>query len=217
MYVLLERTTIAEAGNGAKRGNALSAPRRSARFAIMVMLTVATLISAPESPGACLSGGEGHPAWPPRSTVLESAAQGPILLRPEGVRSVLRVPQQLAQVSPGEVLRRAGASRRLLLLLCDLRAAQTPETLFHVYLNLPEHTDQATRTRHLLAQFNFFEAIRPDDTTTPVWQSFDITQTVAALAEQGMIETEATLTILAARSFDPESRPSVGRIAIVPQ
>lgn len=130
---------------------------------------------------------------------------------------MLRVPQQLAQVSPGEVLRRAGANRRLVLLLCDLRAAETPETLFHVYLNLPEKANQAARARHLLAQFNFFEAVQPNGTTMPVWQSFDITQTVGALAEQGMLETEATLTILAARRFDPKSRPSVGRIAIVEQ
>jgi hypothetical protein len=104
-----------------------------------------------------------------------------------------------------------------MLLLCDLRAAQTPETLFHVYLNLPEHADQATRARHLLTQFNFFAALRPGDTTPPVWQSVDVTRVIVALAEQGMIETAATLTILAARPFDPASRPSVGRITIVQQ
>ena len=130
---------------------------------------------------------------------------------------MLQLRQNLARHTPGEVLRRVMASRRLMLLLCDLRAAQTPETVFHVYLNLPNAADAATRQRHLLAQFNFFGAIRPDDTTTPVWQSVDVTHAVRTLAEQGMLETEATLTILAARPFDPDSRPSVGRLAIVQQ
>ena len=128
---------------------------------------------------------------------------------------MLRPAQKLTQGSPGQVLRRAVASRRLMLLLCDLRTRQTPETLFHVYLNLPEQPDQATRQRHLLAQFNFFTAARPGDTTTPIWQSVDITQVVGALAERGVLETDATLTILAARLFDPESRPTIGRLAIV--
>lgn len=187
------------------------------RFAIMVMLAITTHLTAPELSEACLGGREGPAELHPSSTVLESAAQGPTVLRPEGVRSVLRSPQHLAGIGPGEALRRAGASRRLLLLLCDLRAAQTPETLFHVYLNVPEHADQATRTRHLLAQVNFFAALRPGDTTTPVWQSVDVTRVVGALAKQGMLETAATLTILAARPFDPKSRPSIGRIAIVQQ
>ena len=153
----------------------------------------------------------------PSSTLLESASQGPIVLRPEGVRIVLRLPHDLTGVSPSEVLRRAGAGHRLILLLCDLRAARTPQTLFHIYLNLPEQADQAMRMSHLLAQFNFFAAVRPGDTITPVWQSFDVTHTVSALVEQGVLDTEATLTILAARMFDPESLPSVGRFAIVRQ
>jgi hypothetical protein len=103
------------------------------------------------------------------------------------------------------------------LLLCDLRAAETPETLFHVYLNLPEKVDQDARARHLIAQFNFFTALRPGDKTLPVWQSFDITQPVDILTKQGDIKTKVTLTILAAQPFDPKSRPSVGHIAIVQQ
>ncbi len=82
---------------------------------------------------------------------------------------------------------------------------------------LAEAADQATRESHLLAQVNFYEALQPGDTTTPVWQSVDVTRVVGALAKQGMLETAATLTILAARPFDPKSRPSVGRIAIVQQ
>lgn len=187
------------------------------RFAIMVMLTITTHVTAPQLSEACLGGREGHADVDPRNTLLESASHGPIVLHPEGIRSVLRPPQDLARVAPGELLRRAVASRRLLLLLCDLRAVQTPETLFHVYLNLPEQADQATRGRHLLAQFNFFGAGRPGDTTMPVWQSFDVTHVVSTLAEQGVLETEATLTILAARTFDSKSRPSVERIAIVQQ
>jgi hypothetical protein len=130
---------------------------------------------------------------------------------------VLHPRQDRAGVAPGEVLRRAVVSRRLILLLCDLRAEQTPETLFHVYLNLPKQADQATRKSHLLAQFNFYEALRPGDTTTPVWQSVDVTRVVAAVAKQGRLGTAATLTILAARPFDPSSRPSVALIAIAEQ
>lgn len=139
------------------------------------------------------------------------------MLRPEGVRIVLRPPQDLVRVAPGELLRRAVVSRRVILLLCDLRAAETPETLFHIYLNLPERADQASRASHLLAQFNFFEAVRLGDTTMPIWQSFDVTDAVRTLAEQRVIETEVTLTILAAQTFDLDSRPNVGRIAIVQQ
>lgn len=179
---------------------------------LMMITTHAAALGLPE---VCRRGG--HADLDPSRTLLESALQGPIVLRPEGVRSVLRPQQGLAGVTPGDVLRRPDANRRLMLLLCDLRAERAPETLFRVYLNLPKQADPATRARHLLAQFNFFAAVRPGDTATPIWQSFDITQTVSALAEQGVLETEATLTILAARMFDPDSRPSVGRIAIVRQ
>lgn len=183
----------------------------------MVMLTITAHVTASELSKACLGGREGHADLNPSSTLLKSTSHGPIVLRPKGIRSALHPPQDLAGVTPGEVLRRAVASGRLMLLLCDLRAVRTPETLFHVYLNLPEQADQATRASHLLAQFNFFATVRPGDTTTPVWQSVDVTRAVGTLAEQGMLETEATLTILAARTFDPGSRPSVGRIAIVQQ
>lgn len=153
----------------------------------------------------------------PRHTVLESAVQGPIALRPEGISIALGSRYDFAGVLPGVAIRRALVNGRLILLLCDLRAAQTPETLFHIYLNLPKKADQATRASYLLAQFNFFAAARPGDPMTPVWQSFDITQVVGALAEQGKLETETTLTILAAQPYDSESRPSVGRLAIVRQ
>lgn len=187
------------------------------RLAIMVMLTITIHAAAPGLSEACLGGREGDAGLSPGSTLLESALQGPIMLRAEGVRIVLRPPQDLARLAPGELLRRAVVSRRLILLLCDLRAAETPETLFSIYLNLLERADQASRASHLLAQFNFFSAVRPGDTTMPVWQSFDITHAVGTLAEQGVLDTEATLTILAARTFDPESRPNVGHIAIVQQ
>lgn len=180
------------------------------------MLTITTA-AAPGLLEACVPDRGGHADLSPSNTLLELASQGPVMLRPEGVRVVLRPPQDLARVAPGELLRRAAANRRLILLLCDLRAAETPETLFHIYLNLPERADQASRPSHLLAQFNFYEAVRPGDTTMPIWQSFDVTHAVGTLAEQRVLETEATLTILAARTFDPESQPSVGRIAIVQQ
>lgn len=153
----------------------------------------------------------------PRRTVLESVVQGPIRLRSEGVHIAMSSRHDFARVPPGVAIRRALVNGRLLLLLCDLRAAQTPETLFHVYLNLPKNAGQAMRARYLLAQFNFFAAARPGDTTTPVWQSFDITHAVGVLTEQGKLETETTLTILAAHPYDPKSRPSVGRLVIVRQ
>lgn len=184
----------------------------------MVVWMMITAYAAPGLSQACLGGRGGPEDLNSSSTLLESTSPDPIMLRPEGVRSALRLRQQdAARMSPGEVLRRAVASRRLMLMLCDLRAAQTPQTLFHVYLNLPEHADQATRASHLLAQFNFFEALRPGDRTTPLWQSIDVTRVVGALIGHGRLETEATLTILAAEAFDPTSNPSVGRIAIVQQ
>jgi hypothetical protein len=191
--------------------------RTSLRIAIMVILTITAHITSAQLLEACLGSLGGPANWHRSSTLLESVSDGPILLRPEGVRSALRPMQGFAGAAPGEVLRRAVASRRLMLLLCNLRAEQTPETLFHVYLNLPEQADRAMRARHLLAQFNFFEATQPGEATTPVWQSIDVTQAIGALVEQGMLVTEATLTILAAQRFDPKSRPSVGRIAIVQQ
>ena len=187
------------------------------RVALMVLLTISTYFTVHELSAACLDGRGGPPELNARRTVLESAVPGPITLRPEGVRIALGSRHDFAGVPPGVAIRRALVGGRLMLLLCDLRAAQTPETLFHVYLNLPKKAGQATHERYLLAQFNFFTATRPGDTTTPVWQSFDITHAVGALAEQGKLETETTLTILAVQPYDPESRPSVGRLAIVRQ
>lgn len=182
----------------------------------MIMFAIITTQAFSEASEACLGGREGPVDVNRSSTLFESASPGPILLRPEGIRSVLHLRQDLQEASPGQVLRQSMASWRLMLLLCDLRAVQTPETLFHIYLNLPQAADATTRKRHLLAQVNFFRAIRPGD-PMPVWQSFDITQVVGTLLEHGMLETEATLTIVAARTFDPLSRPSVGRLAIVQQ
>ncbi|HRI38104.1 MAG TPA: hypothetical protein PLO50_06070, partial [Nitrospira sp.] len=97
------------------------------------MWTMITMHAAPELSQACL-GGRGGPADLNSSkTLLESTSRGSLMLLPEGVHSVLRLRQQdPSRISPGEVLRRAVTSRRLILLLCDLRAAQTPETLFHI-------------------------------------------------------------------------------------
>ena len=192
-------------------------------LAIIIMLMMLTTDAAASGlPEACMGSRGGHADMNPTIILLESDPQDPIALRPEGVRSVLHPHQDLSRVMPGEVLRREGTSRRLILLLCDLRAARAPETLFHVYLNLPEHADSGTRARHLLAQFNFFAAVRSGNTeaantTIPIWQSFDVTHAVGALAEHGVLATEVVLSILAAKSFDPESRPSVGRLTIVGQ
>lgn len=189
----------------------------SLRLTVVATLTLTIHVAAPQLSEACLGGRDGPVDLNPSSTLLESASPGPIVIRADGTYSVLHLRHDLVEATPGELLRRAGVTRRLFLLLCDLRAAQTPETLFHIYLNLPEHADQATRASHLLAQFNFFGAIRPGDTTMSVWQSFDVTHTIDLLTRQGVLETKVMLTILAVRPFDPQSRPSVGRIALVQQ
>lgn len=162
------------------------------------------------------------------TTLAAPAAQGPVELGAGPVRVNLRssLPTPMAGGPSGPLLStRLDAlpeQRRLYLVLSNLRAAAPPETLFRVYLDLPEGTPDDPINSHYVGSFNFFEAVPHGEDhaahaagSNP--RSFDITMVASNLKARGALKPEHTVTIVPAGQPAENAKAVVGDIAFIEQ
>jgi tyrosinase len=147
----------------------------------------------------------------PAGAVALGTGPGRVSLRPTaGAQAVPPLGAQLESLSD---------RRRIYLVLKNLSAAATPETLYRVYLDLPEGVPDDPLNSHFVGTFNFFDAAGHEEhaahSSKPY--SFDITTVVANLQARGMLKPEPTVTIVPVGQPSADAKPVVGQISIVEQ
>jgi len=188
------------------------------------------LISAPlvASAGPSLAA---EAAAAPAPVTVAKTQSGPVALGAAPVRVNL---QSTAPASPAAAPA-AGASplsarlsnlpdnRRLYLVISDFKASAPPETLFRVYLDLPDSPPTDPVNSHYVGSFNFFAAVPHGDSTdhdhgdTARSISFDITDVAANLDANGQLKAEPGVTIVPAKAPFADAKAVVGNISFVEQ
>ena len=112
-------------------------------------------------------------------------------------------------------------NRRVYLVISDFKADAQPETLYRVYLDLPDSPPSDPVNSHYVGSFNFFAAVPHGDdhdhADTARSISFDITDVAANLDASGLLKAEHAVTIVPAKTPNAEAKPVVGNISFVEQ
>ncbi len=159
---------------------------------------------------------------PDSITILQSDTSAIVDLGSTPARVVLRsVRGSDARDVLASRLRTLAPGRRLYLVVADLRADQTPGTLFDLYIDADPSVTLRRDAPQYVGSVNFYAATRAHDerpvgAVAPAY-SFDITDLARTLAARGALGGTTVVTIAPVRTPAAESRATIGRIAIVEQ
>jgi tyrosinase len=151
---------------------------------------------------------------------------GPIALGAAPVRVNVQAAASPAAAAPGASPLAARLSalpenRRLYLVISNIKADAPPETVYRVYLDLPEGDAPSDPINsNYVGSFNFFDAVPHGDDhsqhgSKPV--SFDVTNVAANLDARGLLKADHTVTIVPSGEPAPDAKPVVGDISFVEQ
>jgi tyrosinase len=164
------------------------------------------------------------PAAPlPPVSLATQASSGPIALGAQPTRVAMRPATPAATPSTSflaERLNALPAQHRLYLVLNNLSATAVPETLYRVYLDLPEGAPNDPFNSNYVGSFQFFDAV-PHGEDHAMHGSkpftFDVTDVVANLQARGQLKPDHTVTIVPAGEPAADAKPVVGDISFVEQ
>lgn len=117
-------------------------------------------------------------------------------------------------------VRELPTGRRLYLILKNLKAAQPPGVLYHVYLDLPENATPVKSDPHHAGVLNFFGATALPDSERPqegAFRSYDITALVKRLHVHKLLSDPSTVTIIPSTNPAENARAAIAQIEIVEQ
>jgi tyrosinase len=113
-----------------------------------------------------------------------------------------------------------GQDRKLYLVAKGLGTDQPPETIYQLYLGLPQGTAPNPNGPYYVGALNFFNAVRrgaeagqPD----PRFLSFEVTSLLKTLRTGNALGDNATVTIVPAGKPRASARPVIAEIALVAQ
>ena len=179
------------------------------RRGILVLGIGAILLPLLPALGAC-AGHEGN------GGVRVIAAAGPIELKAVPVRIGL----EAANETLPALLSRLGPGQSLHLVLRDLRTAEQPGVLYHVYLDLPAGSRPGADDPHYAGSLNFYNAATSGGFGAPAnarFQSFDVTEVARGLRSRGLLSERTTVTIVAGGAPVGAAKPEIGRVELAVQ
>jgi tyrosinase len=161
-----------------------------------------------------------------RVSVAKSSS-GPVALGATPVRvnlAAVASPSPAAAPAASPLAGRLSAlpdDHRLYLVITDFKAAAQPETLYRVYLDLPDTAPSDPLNSNYVGSFNFFAAVPhgEDHEHGEVARSisFDITDIAADLDAKGQLKAAHTVTIVPAKAPFAEAKAVIGNISFVEQ
>jgi len=177
------------------------------------------LVAAAAAPSAAA-------AAPAAATTVAKSQAGPIALGAAPVRVNVQAAASPTAAAPGAASLGARLSalpenRRLYLVISNIKADAPPETVYRVYVDLPEGTPPSDPINsNYVGSFNFFDAVPHGDDhsqhgSKPV--SFDVTNVVANLDARGLLKADHTVTIVPSGEPAADAKPVVGDISFVEQ
>jgi hypothetical protein len=159
----------------------------------------------------------------PRDTsrVLESSISGPYSLSNPSLRITLSPKREPHRQLSAE-LEEISADQRMYLVIKGVHANAEPGTLYHLYLDMPEHAPLKHRDVWHVGVLNFFGSVprsRAGDTATEdsAWRSYDITAMLRNLNLRNLLTDPTTLTVVRSREVEAQSDPTVNSAEIVIQ
>jgi tyrosinase len=167
------------------------------------------------------------PAAVAAPVAVAKSSSGPVALGSTPVRVNLKAvasPSPAAAPAASPLAARLSAlpdDHRLYLVINDFKATAQPETLYRVYLDLPDNAPSDPLNSNYVGSFNFFAAVPHGDdhehADTARSISFDITDIAADLDAKGQLKAEHTVTIVPAKTPFADAKPVIGNISFVEQ
>ena len=114
----------------------------------------------------------------------------------------------------------ASEGRKVYLVAKGLGTDAPPETIYQLYLGLPQGTAPTPDSPYYVGALNFFNAARGGAEAArsdPRFLCFDVTHLVKSLQSQRALGENATVTIVPAGKLRAGARPVVGEISLVAQ
>jgi hypothetical protein len=111
-------------------------------------------------------------------------------------------------------------TKRIYIVLKNLRAVKQPGVLYHLYLDLPPETKPSKDDARYIGTLNFFNRAGGGGFGAPKTSSFDsydITAAARNLQARNLLYEDTTITIIPAGEPDAEARPTIGLIELVEQ
>lgn len=106
-------------------------------------------------------------------------------------------------------------AKRLYVVIREPQTNTPPETLYGVYINMPENTPDNKRAAYYAGAINFFGAMPHDHTASKKFVSFDITDSAQKLQKAGALKEKATVTIIPLGAPAGDAKPVIGQLSLV--
>jgi hypothetical protein len=174
------------------------------------------------------------PILPPLAATAVPAAQKRHAVAPGGAVTLgtARVDVNLAPPPEPDVAAKPLAARvaalapskRLYLVLRNLKADAQPGVLYHLYLELPPGADPTKAQAHYVGQIQFFDAAYHGEHDSGAagnapdkFYSFDVTQLVKSLRLKKKLSDRPNLSIVPIGQPEEAAKPVIGEITLVEQ
>ncbi len=148
---------------------------------------------------------------------LATSASAPVALGVGPVTVALAPPAGKALAAR---IATAGEGRKVYLVAKGLGTDEPPETIYQLYLGLPQGSVPSPDSPHYVGALNFFNASRGGaeaGRSDPRFLSFDVTSLLRSLQSQNALGDNATVTIVPAGKPRAGARPVIGAISLVAQ
>lgn len=152
-----------------------------------------------------------------KETVLAASARA-IELTATPVRVKLVSGKSDANTNLGQILQSLSPSRSLYLELDGLQAVKQPGTLFHLYLDLPQHVAPKPGNAWHIGSINFYNAVPGPDAPKDkpsLPTTIDIAGVLRNLRSSQKLTADSTITIMATHPPEAGSKPMIGHMAII--
>jgi len=158
-----------------------------------------------------------------KMNVIATAA-GPVELSARPVRVTLTFTASTSQPSASFASQLAAlrSDQEIYLVLKDVRVAEQPGVLYHLYLDLPAGADARAQEAHYIGNLNFYNAVAPGSSEAEtskgsIFRSYEISGLARNLQARRLLSEATSLTILPAGAPASEAKPVIGRIELVKQ
>lgn len=160
------------------------------------------------------------------SNPKERAKMGsaPLALTDKPVRCTLEPSSEKKDEHPptvSEIVKKLAPSRKLLLVVKDLRTNVQPGVIYSLYLDLPDRASPQVAEAHFAGSINFFNALVTENPAKAArserFMSFDVTQLMKTLSSRHKLKEKPTLTIVPEGHPVSASKPLIGEISLFEQ
>src|SRR6202171_6652229 len=148
---------------------------------------------------------------------LATSASAPVKLG-AGPVAVTLVPPASGKALSARVAT-VGQNRKVYLVAKGLGTDEPPETIYQIYLGLPQGVAPDPAAIYYVGSLNFFNAVgrNAEGQADPRFLSFDVTALLRTLQSRNSLGDNTTVTIVPAGTPRVSAKPVIGEVALVEQ